>query len=321
MFSDFNVIAALPHNLFAGMVAVPCPPPQGSTALGAKQHACQGITVLIFVFGFFAVSFGLGPQSYLSLCFLPDFAGDDGLMAILKIKAVDFAMIDALLFAEMVLAESFLQLGIPFVFLVLEDAENSAGLPSAAGNGSDPFGAQFLRDDKASLAADIVVKNPLDHFCLAGIDHKFTAFVFVIAEEPCGVDGNFSLLEFAPVSPLDIFTHTFAFFLGKSRKDGQHQLTVPATTGYLLFFEEYLNIQFFHFPHSFQHNRGVSGKTGDGLCQDQIEFACACRLQHPLKLLPLVFGAGDALISKNADILMLRIGFNQVAVMGGLVFQ
>ena len=36
----FNVIAALPHNLFAGMVAVPCPPPQGSTALRAKQQPC-----------------------------------------------------------------------------------------------------------------------------------------------------------------------------------------------------------------------------------------------------------------------------------------
>ena len=228
MFSNFNVVAALPYNLFAGMVAVPCPPPQGRAALGAEQHTRQGITVLIFVFCFFAVAFGLGPERYLSLRFLPDFAGDDGLMAILKIKAVDFATIDALLFAEMVLAESFLQLGIPLVLLVLQDAEDSAGMPFAAGNGRDSFGDQFLGDDKASLAADIVVKNPLDHFCLSGIDYKFTAFVFVITEEPCGVDGNFSLLKFAPVSPLDILAHVFAFFLGKSRKDGQHQLTVPA---------------------------------------------------------------------------------------------
>ena len=166
-------------------------------------------------------------------------------MIVFNVITVDFATIDALLFAEMVLAESFLQFGIAFVFLVFEDAEDSAGMPLAAGNGADPFGAQLLGDDKASLAADIVFKNPPDHFCLAGIDHKFTAFVFVIAEEPCGVDGNFSLLEFAPVSPLDIFTHTFAFFLGKSRKDGQHQLTVPAQARYLLFFKHYLDAQHF----------------------------------------------------------------------------
>ena len=121
------------------MVAVPCPPPQGSAALRAKQHACQGITVLIFAFCFFIVPFSLGPEHYLSLRFLPDFAGDDGLMAILKIKAVDFAMIDALLFAEMVLAESFLQLGIAFVFLVPQDTDNSAGMPPTAGNGFYAF--------------------------------------------------------------------------------------------------------------------------------------------------------------------------------------
>ena len=228
MFSNFNVVAALPYNLFAGMVAVPCPPPQGSAAFAAKQHACQGITVLIFVFCFGAIAFGFAPEHHLPLRFLPDFAGDDGLMAFLKIKAVDFATIDAFLFAEMVLAESFLQFGITFVFLIFEDAEDSAGMPSAASNGADPFGAQFLGDDKASLAADIVVKNPLDHFCLSGVDDKFPVLVCVIAEKPCGVDCNFSLLEFAPVSPLDILAHVFAFFLGKSRKDGQHQLTVPA---------------------------------------------------------------------------------------------
>ena len=188
MFSDFNVVAALPHNFFTEMFTVPCSTPQGSAAFGAEQHACQGITVLIFVFCFFAVAFGLGPERYLPLCFLPDFAGNDGLMAILKIKAVDFAAIDALLFAEMVLAKGFLQFGVPFVFLVPQNAENGTGMPFAAGNGRDSFGDQFLGDDKASLAADIVVKNPLDHFCLSGIDDKFPILVFVIAEKPCGVD-------------------------------------------------------------------------------------------------------------------------------------
>ena len=101
------------------MVAVPCPPTQGSTAFGAEQQTCQGIPVLIFVFGFFVVAFGFAPERYLSLRFFPDLAGDDGLMTILQIKAVDFAAIDALLFTEMVLAEGFLQFGIAFVFLVL----------------------------------------------------------------------------------------------------------------------------------------------------------------------------------------------------------
>ena len=166
-------------------------------------------------------------------------------MIVFNVIAVDFAVVHALLFAQMVLAEGFLQFGVPFVFLVPQNAENGTGMPFAAGNGRDSFGDQFLGDDKASLAADIVVKNPLDHFCLSGLDYKFTAFVFVITEEPCGVDGNFSLLKFAPVSPLDILAHVFAFFLGKSRKDGQHQLTVPAQARYLLFFKHYLDAQHF----------------------------------------------------------------------------
>ena len=138
-FAVFNVITALPHDLFAGMVAVPCPPSQCSTAFGAKQHARQGITVLIFVFCFFIVAFGLGPERYLTLRFLPDFAGDDGLMAVLKIKAVDFPMVHALLFAQMVLAEGFLQFGVPFVFLGPQDAQDCAGMPHAAGNGFYAF--------------------------------------------------------------------------------------------------------------------------------------------------------------------------------------
>lgn len=102
-------------------------------------------------------------------------------MIILDVEAFDLAMIDALLFAEMILAVSLLQFGIPFVFFVFEDIQHSAGVPLAACYGTDPFAIQFFGNNKASLAANIVSKYSLDHFCLVWVNHQFAVFVFVIA--------------------------------------------------------------------------------------------------------------------------------------------
>lgn len=77
---------------------------------------------MVLVFCFLDIAFGLSAQSDLTLCFIPDFFAYDGLMVILDIKAVDLAMIDAFLFTKVILAVGLLQLGISFIFLVLEDA-------------------------------------------------------------------------------------------------------------------------------------------------------------------------------------------------------
>jgi hypothetical protein len=122
VFAVFNVVAALPYNFFASVFTVPNPPAQWRSALPAQQHPSQRIAVLILIFCFPDIAFGLSTQSDLSLRFIPDFFAYDGRMVILDIKAVDLAMIDALLFAEVILAVSLLQLGISFVLLILEDA-------------------------------------------------------------------------------------------------------------------------------------------------------------------------------------------------------
>ena len=60
-------------------------------------------------------------------------------MIVFNVIAVDFAVVHALLFAQMVLAEGFLQFGVPFVFLIPQDAQDCAGMPHAAGNGFYAF--------------------------------------------------------------------------------------------------------------------------------------------------------------------------------------
>ena len=85
-------------------------------------------------------------------------------MVILDVIAINLAVIPAFLFAEVILTVGFLQFSVSPVFLILEDAQYRAGMPSAAGNSRNPFSIQFLGDEKATLAADVIVKNPFDYF-------------------------------------------------------------------------------------------------------------------------------------------------------------
>lgn len=146
-----HIGAALPDNLAAGIFAIPYPSTKWCAALATKEPACEGIPVLIFPFPY--IAFGLSAQSNLYLRFLPYFFAYDGRMMILNIIAVDFAMIDALLFAEAIFAVGLLQLGITLVLFVFEDIQHGAGMPLASGNGSDLCGIQFFRNDKRSLTA------------------------------------------------------------------------------------------------------------------------------------------------------------------------
>ena len=85
-------------------------------------------------------------------------------MVILDVIAINLAVIPAFLFAEVILTVGFLQFGISPVFLILKDAQYRAGMPSAAGNGFYASSIQFLGDDKATLAAKAIVKNPFHYF-------------------------------------------------------------------------------------------------------------------------------------------------------------
>ncbi len=244
VFTVFNVGAALPHHFFAVIFAVPNSPAQRRPALAAQQHPRQRVAVLILIFGFLYIAFGLSAQNNQSLCFIPDFSAYDWRMVILDIEAFDLAVIDALLFAEMVLAVGLLQLGIALVFFVFEDIQHSAGVPLASCHCPNPCGVQFPGNNKASLAADIVGENTLDHFCLNRVDHQFAVLVFVIAQEPCGIEGQFTLFKFSPVPPLEVFTGALAFFLGKRREDGKHQLAVPRKGRNIVFFKNDFYPQF-----------------------------------------------------------------------------
>ena len=88
----------------------------------------------------------------------------------------------------MILAVGLLQFGVSPIFLVLQDAEDRAGMPFAAGNGCHALLVQLPGDDKAALAGEGSFKNPFDHFGLRRIDHQFALFVFVIAEKSHRVD-------------------------------------------------------------------------------------------------------------------------------------
>ena len=71
-------------------------------------------------------------------------------MVVLNVEAFYFTMVPTFLFAKVILAVGLLQFGVSPIFLVLQDAEDRAGMPSAAGNGCNPFLVQLPGDDKAA---------------------------------------------------------------------------------------------------------------------------------------------------------------------------
>lgn len=56
-------------------------------------------------------------------------------MVVLDVEAIDFTMVPAFLFAKVILAVGLLQFGVSPIFFVLQDAEERAGIPFAAGHG------------------------------------------------------------------------------------------------------------------------------------------------------------------------------------------
>jgi hypothetical protein len=65
-------------------------------------------------------------------------------------------------------------------------------------------------------------------------------------------------------------------------------------------------------------HQGVSRKAGDGLGKDQINLSKPCVLQHSLKVLPVFFRTGNALIGINPNIFPVRPLLNQPAVITDL---
>ena len=60
-------------------------------------------------------------------------------MVVFNVITVDFSVVNALLFTQMVRAVGLLQLGIAHVLLIFEDGQDRAGIPPASGNGFYAF--------------------------------------------------------------------------------------------------------------------------------------------------------------------------------------
>ena len=83
----------------------------------------------------------------------------------------------------------------------------------------------------------------------------------------------------------------------------------------VLFFEEHINAQAFQLSDGFQKSDGVSGKAGNALCNDHIDFPGTAVCQHLLKAVPVALGSGQGFVAVNAAVDPAGMGLDHFAVM------
>lgn len=90
----------------------------------------------------------------------------------------------------------------------------------------------------------------------------------------------------------------------------------------ILFFKCDAGAQVFQLSGVVQAVLGVTGKSADGLCNDEVDFASLAVGNHAVELLtPLGAGAGNTLIRINPSQFIIRIAVDVFGVIGNLVFK
>ena len=88
-----------------------------------------------------------------------------------------------------------------------------------------------------------------------------------------------------------------------------------------LFLEIDINAQCFQFSYRFQQGNRVSCKTGNGLCQNQVDFSPPASVQQLLKFCTIFLCSRQCLICINTAEQPLRIALDQLIVIADLCRQ
>ena len=122
-----------------------------------------------------------------------------------------------------------------------------------------------------------------------------------------------------PYLPFDVLTGGATLFLGKCRQKPQHEFPVHGEGVYLLPLEAHFHADVLQMAHRVQQVNGISGKTGDGFYQDDVDLASIAVGYHPLEVFPVLdAGAGYAIVCINPGIFPLGIALNEVIIVADL---
>ena len=215
----------------------------------------------------------------------------------------------------MVVGVELLKQQIAGILLVFQHFHDHAGVPQPTQWRGHAFLRQKLHDFDAAHAAQVHLENSSNHCGFFRLNGKAAVFHRVAVHAKAR--GN-ALFEFLSNAPFAVFGYAAAFLLRKRSEDDQHKLTIPAQRIHLLLLKINAYAQPLQFTHRIQQRQRVSGETGDGLDQNQVDLTFAAFLQHPLKLRTRFLRTGQAIIREYPCILPFGVSLNQFAVIADL---
>ena len=190
-----------------------------------------------------------------------------------------------------------------------------AGPPLVAGHRRDFHLVQLFADQLTAHAVQIVAEDHPDNFRFFRDNFQSSAFHFVPVNAE---EAGFAPLKVVADAPLAVFRNAVAFLLRKRSEDGQHKLTVPAQRIQLLFLKINAYAQPLQLAHRIQQRQRISGETGNGLDQNQVDLSFAAFLQHPLKFRARFLRPGQPKIREYACVLPFGISLDPFAVIADL---
>ena len=220
--------------------------------------------------------------------------------------------------ADGVCSESFLHEDITAILFIFQEISYRGNRPSCATIRSrDLICLQPHFNHLQAGTSQKFVVDSSDHHSLRLNESWLTVFILFIGIQAFIPDINPSLSHGLPDAPLHILADGFAFGLGEGTHDGCQHFAVFIQSVDALFLELNRNAEAFQEPDIVQTVYGVSGKSGDGLHQDQVDFLLLALPNHLEEFRTLgSFCAGDALICEDTGHRPFRIRHDLICIVG-----
>ena len=168
----------------------------------------------------------------------------------------------------------------------------------------------------------IRLKHPLHDFCLFGVDNQVPVFILVVAIKAVRIHVEDTLFVKGANAPGGILRNGAAFILGKRSQNGEQQLAAAIHGVDAFLFKANANAHVLQLAGIIQAILGVTGKSGNGLGNHQVNFSCLAVSNHAVELVT-TFGAGtrNALIGVNVHQFIFWVVVDVGGVVCHLVFK
>ena len=154
----------------------------------------------------------------------------------------------------------------------------------AAGRRNAVFG-QAPADGVWCVSLQEFCIDAADNFGLLFIDNQVAVRSLVVAEEPAEGNGNLAVCKPLTLAPGTVLGNAAAFFLGKRGHDRQHQFALAVEGPDVFLFKVDLNTLVLQPADGGQAVDRVSGKTADGLGDDEVNLPVERIIHHVLEAL------------------------------------